>query len=156
MNTSKREQELIDAVKRGDEDRVRGLVYEYETLINTREGEIPVVLLAMHQGHRGVAQALVDLGAEVDVFTAAALNNSNRLAMAIRGQRELVNERNPDGWTPLGLAARFGATSAARLLLSLGADPTMPAADGQTPLQIAKNSGSTAVAEMLRRVTGGG
>ena len=154
VDRSKREQALIDAVKRGDEDRVRGLVYEYEGLINTREGGIPVVLLAMYHGHRGIAQALVDLGADVDVFTAAALNNPNRLAMAIRGQQEFVNAHGPNGWTALGLAARFGATSAARLLLSLGADPTIPAADGQTPLQIAENEGKTAIVEMLQRAIG--
>ncbi len=156
VDRSNREQGLIDAIKRGDENRVRGLVYEDERLANASDGKVPAVLLAMHHGHRGIAQALVDLGADVDVFTAAALNNPTRLAMSLRGQLNLVNAHNSEGWTPLGLAARFGAIAAARLLLSLGADPTIPAADGQTPLQIAENEGKTAVVEMLRRVTGNG
>ncbi len=139
VDRTAREQELIEAVKQGDEDRVRGIVYEYEALADTKVEGIPVVLLALYYGYRDIAQALVDLGADVDIFTAAALNNANRLAMALRGRQDAVNSHSPDGWTPLGLAAYFGAESSARLLLATGADLMLRSTNptGNTPLHAA-------------------
>lgn len=115
-------QELIDAVKAGDEDRVRAFVAGNEQLVNVKDGETPIVMLATYYGHRRVAQALVDLGADVDVFTAAALGNADRLAMLLNANPDHVNAYAPDGWTPLALAAYFGQAAAARLLLAAGAD----------------------------------
>jgi len=115
-------QELIEAVKAGDEDRVRALVAGNERLANARDGELPIAMLAIYHGHPRIAQALVDLGADVDVFTAAALGKADRLAMILNSDPGLVNAYAPDGWTPLALAAYFGNREAARLLLASGAD----------------------------------
>jgi ankyrin repeat protein len=115
-------QALIDAVKAGDEDRVRALVAMNGELVNARVGELPVVMLAVYHGHRGLARMLVDFGADVDVFAAAALGNVDRLAMILNGAPRLVHAHAPDGWTPLALAAYFGHRAAARLLLASGAD----------------------------------
>jgi ankyrin repeat protein len=91
-------------------------------LVNARVGELPVVMLAVYHGHRSIARTLVDFGAEIDVFAAAALGNVDRLAMILNGAPRLVNAHAPDGWTPLALAAYFGNRAAARLLLASGAD----------------------------------
>jgi ankyrin repeat protein len=115
-------EELIEAIKAGDGERVRGLVAIRPALANARAGEIPVVMLAVYYGHRGVAQTLIDHGADVDVFAAAALNKADRLAMLLNADREMVNAYSADGWTPLALAAYFGARDAARLLIASGAD----------------------------------
>src|SRR5688500_16638037 len=108
-------QQLIDAIKTGDDDRVRALLAEDETLANTRSGELPVVMLAAYYGQRAVAQTLIDLGADVDVFTAAALNKADRLAILLKGNGDLVNSHSHDGWTPLALAAHFGSRESTKL-----------------------------------------
>jgi len=115
-------EQLIAAIKAGDDDRVRALLAEDETLANAKQGELPLVMLATYHGQRGVAQTLIDHGADVDVFTAAALNKADRLAILLKHDAESVNRHSPDGWSPLALAAHFGSRAAARLLLTAGAD----------------------------------
>jgi ankyrin repeat protein len=117
-----REQELIDAIKRGDEDRARAIVSLDPAMADTRAGDTPIVMLAMYYGHRSMARGLVDLGAKIDIFSAATVGNADRLAMVIGENRAAVNSWSADGWTPLALAAYFGNRDAARLLLAAGAD----------------------------------
>lgn len=117
-----RAQELIEAVKRGDEERVRAIVSMQPELADTLAGDISITLLAIYHGHRSIARALVDQGASVDIFTAAALGNADRLAMLIASDRASVNSWSTDGWTPLALASFFGQREAARLLIAAGAD----------------------------------
>lgn len=124
-NTSGRavhELELIEAIKRGDEERARAIVSLSPELADTQAGEIPVIMLALYHGQRGIARGLVDQGATVDVFSAAALGNADRLAMLIAGNRAALNSWSSDGWTPLALASYFGQREAARLLIAAGAD----------------------------------
>ena len=77
---------------------------------------------AIYHGHRTVAAALVELGAEVDAFAAAALGDLAALQLALSQQPDAVNAFAYDGWTPLHLAAFFGAVGAATLLVDAGAD----------------------------------
>jgi ankyrin repeat protein len=132
-------EQLINAIKAGDDDRVRSLLAEDETLVNAKSGDLPVVMLAAYYGQRTVAQTLIDHGAEVDVFTAAALNKADRLAILIKHDANLVNTHSPDGWTPLALAAHFGSAASARLLLTAGADVGLRSKNstGNTPLHAA-------------------
>jgi uncharacterized protein len=115
-------EELIEAIKAGDEERVRALIATGEELVNVRSGDTPAVMLAIYHGHRSIALALVAHGADVDIFTAAALGNADRLAILLKGRNHIVNTCSPEGWTPLALASYFGWPPAARLLLSVGAD----------------------------------
>lgn len=117
------EQQLIDAVRAGDEDRVRAIASLAPDLIDTEVDGAPVVRLAIYHGHPRVAQALADLGARLDVFTAAAMNKADRLAILLRESRDGANGWSADGYTALALAAHFGALHSARLLLAVGADP---------------------------------
>jgi uncharacterized protein len=114
-------EQLIEAIKAGDDDRVRMMLARDETLVNAKHGDLPVVMLAAYYGQRDVAQTLIDHGADVDVFAAAALNKADRLALLLRDP-DAINSHSPDGWTPLALAAHFGAQASARLLLVAGAD----------------------------------
>ena len=132
-------EQLIDAIKAGDDDQVRRLLAGDESLVDARIGDLPVVMLAAYYGKRAVAQTLIDHGATVDVFTAATLNKADRLAILLKNDPDAVNRHSHDGWTPLALAAHFGSREAAKLLLTAGADLAIRSknATGNTPLHAA-------------------
>src|SRR5260370_31071066 len=113
---------LIEAVKEGDVTRVKALIGEAPALASARlpSGESPV-MAALYRGHYHVIAALVDAGAEVDVFVAAATGRTGDLRRVLN-DRAAVNAWADDGWTPLNLAGVFGRGDGARRLLDAGAD----------------------------------
>jgi ankyrin repeat protein len=72
-------------------------------------------------------QALVDADPSLAIFAAAmqpvAPGETAVLEELLAANRSLVNAVSQDGWTPLHLAAFFGAAEAARALLNKGASP---------------------------------
>lgn len=113
---------LIDAARAGDEARVRAIVAGHPRVVHARlpSGESPLMTAIYHR-HTAVATALVELGAELDVFASAALGHLDGLNRALR-EPEAAHAYAYDGWTPLHLAAFFGHLDAARMLLDAGAD----------------------------------
>ena len=140
----------MDAIKAGDDDRVRTLLAGDETLANAKQGELPAVMLAAYYGQRAVAQTLIDHGADVDVFAAAALNKADRLALLLRDP-DVINSHSHDGWTPLALAAHFGSRESAKLLLAAGADHSVRSKNptGNTPLHAAVAGKRHDIVELL-------
>jgi ankyrin repeat protein len=115
-------EDLIDAAKSGDLARVRSLiaVHPHVAVQRLPSGESPL-MAALYRGHRDVVAALIDLGAELDVFASAATGHLAALEQAVQQPDALIAVAY-DGWTPLHLAAFFGQLEAARLLLDAGAD----------------------------------
>jgi uncharacterized protein len=114
---------LFEAIKAGDLGRVRDLLEADPTLVDARtEGGVSAVVVAAYYGRGAIADLLVARGAALDVFAAAALGDVDRLVALIGTDRQLVESRSPDGWTPLHLAAHFGQPAAARALLDAGAE----------------------------------
>jgi ankyrin repeat protein len=107
---------LIAAAKAGDLGKVRGLLADNFLLASQRlpNGESPL-MAALYRGHHDVVAAIVEAGAEIDVFAAAALGRIEDLRRAIK--EETVDAWAYDGWTALHLAAFFGHLNAARVLL---------------------------------------
>jgi ankyrin repeat protein len=68
-------------------------------------------------------QALVDADPALAIFAAAMQGDTARVEELLAGNRSLVSAVSPDGWTPLHLAAFFGAADVARALLNKGASP---------------------------------
>jgi ankyrin repeat protein len=113
---------LIQTIKEGDVGRVKAILDEAPLLASARlpDGESPV-MAAVYRGHREIVAALLGAGADVDVFAAAAIGRTDDLRRALK-EAGAVNAYAYDGWTPLHLAAFFGRTDAARILLDAGAD----------------------------------
>jgi ankyrin repeat protein len=111
---------LVEAAKAGDLGKVRTLLEGNFLLASQRlsNGESPL-MSALYRGHHDVVAALIDAGAEVDAFAAAATGRIDDLRRQIT--EDTVNAYAYDGWTPLHLAAFFGHLEAARILLDAGA-----------------------------------
>jgi len=129
---------LIELAKSGDVGKVRELLAADPRLARERlgTGETPL-MAALYRGQRDVVAALIDAGAEVDVFAAAATGRIQDLERTLTTQP--VNAFAYDGWTPLHLAAFFGQTEALGVLLKSGADVNAVSANSlrNTPLHAA-------------------
>jgi ankyrin repeat protein len=114
--------DMLTAAKRGDVETVRRLMTSDPSLAGALggSGETPV-MAALYRGHRSVVDALVDGGAPIDIFVAAALGRMAELENALNAGAPAVNAVAYDGWTPLHLAAFFGHRDAAARLLEAGA-----------------------------------
>jgi ankyrin repeat protein len=85
-----------------------------------RDGTTPV-MFALYQGHPDLARALAARVGELGLAEAAALDGAARVRVLLGAGAE-VDERSPDGFTPLQYAAFFAAPDAAAVLLDAGAD----------------------------------
>lgn len=144
-------EKLVAAAKAGNVDAIRELIAEHPKLIVQRlpTGESPL-MAALYRGHDAAVAALIDLGAELDVFAAAATGRLDGLRMAL-AQPGAVNAFAYDGWTPLHLAAFFGHIDAAEMLVSAGADLNAISRNSlkNTPLHAATAARHVAIALML-------
>jgi uncharacterized protein len=112
---------LVQSAKSGELGKVRTMLAENFLLASQRlpSGESPL-MAALYRGHHDVVEALIDAGAEIDIFAAAAIGRMADLRREVAD--ETVNAYAYDGWTALHLAAFFGHLDAARLLVEAGAD----------------------------------
>src|SRR5208282_6605082 len=76
---------------------------------------------AVRAGDLARVKELVAADPSLAVFAAAILGDTEQLTELLAANRSLVGLLSNDGWTPLHLAAFFGKTEAARLLLNKGA-----------------------------------
>ena len=76
---------------------------------------------AIRAGDSSRVAALVEADPSLAIFAAAIMGETARIEELLTGNRSLVSLLSTDGWTPLHLAAFFGKTDAARLLLNKGA-----------------------------------
>lgn len=99
--------------------------------INARRADgISAVLLAVYYGQREAAQVLVDRGAHLSIFEAAAVGEVNAAQSALEEDPAAINSFSADGFQPLGLAAFFGQKAVAELLLRAGAQVNTTSRNG--------------------------
>ena len=120
--TTETERELFLAIQASDAAQVRSLVQADPALLRAVSpmGVSPV-LFATYYSRHDMARVLIELGATLDVFEAAAVGDAARVQERLDGGAD-VNAVSPDGFSPLGLAAFFGRTEVARLALERGAN----------------------------------
>ena len=145
-------EDLWLAICEGDHALIESIVKDRPELARGRTDEgVPWTLAAVYRGHSGVADLLLRHGAELDPFTAAALGRTDQLAVLLDRAEASVEDRSPDGWTSLHLAAFFGHRETAAMLLDRGADLGARSQNeiANTPLHAAIAGGRNAVAELL-------
>lgn len=143
---------LTDAAKAGDIAEVNRLLAADPSLVNAREanGETPLIA-ALYRGHRHVVDRLIEAGASVDLFAAAATGRIDIAERELAASSDAVNQHAYDGWTPLHLAAFFGHASLAERLLAAGANPNAVSQNSlqNTPLHAATAGKHSEVALLL-------
>jgi len=115
--------DVFSAIDAGDEATAIALLRAEPGLAHVPgpRGATPV-LHAMYHDRVALAGALA---AEVDALglaDAAAIDATDRVRELLAADPDVADARTPDGFTPLQLAAFFGAPGAARLLIEAGAD----------------------------------
>src|SRR5438876_2829833 len=114
---------FIDAIKAGEFERVKAMVSAEPTLIDARSrtGE-SAILTAVYHRQKEIVNLLVARGVAMNVFEACAAGEVERVERLVESEPSRVNTFSVDGWTPLHLAAFFGHTKIAELLLAHDAD----------------------------------
>jgi ankyrin repeat protein len=135
---------FFEAVRNGNDMAVDTAIAAHEELLRVRDGAgLSAVLVAAYAGHIKLAHRLAELVAGtpdgLDVFEAAAIGDGRVVRTLLSSERASADDRGPDGYTALHLAAYFGQLEIARLLLGRGADPNAVALNESrvTPLHSA-------------------
>lgn len=114
---------IIGAIKAGKREHVRELIAEDPSRARARDNTgVSALMLARYYDGPELVDLLRPSAGDLDVFEAAALGDTQRLAEVLDDEPDLVNGYAPDGFTPLQLASFFGQPEAVRVLLERGAE----------------------------------
>jgi ankyrin repeat protein len=129
------EQAFFDAIKAGNVDEVKRLAKETPAALQARDASgASAILAAAYNMKPDVVNALIELGAPVDIFEAAVLGKVDRIREILTSSPARASEHAPDGFTPVALAAFFGQPAAVKALIAAGADVNTAA---KNPLKVA-------------------
>ena len=139
---------LMTAARTGNVDVVE-LLLAHGADANAKEGSQgqTALMWAIAQGHSDVVKTLIDSGADVHASTDIRHRRVNTETSGFG--REILDEVDMGGFTPLLFAARIGDLDTARFLLDAGASAREIAPEGSTVLMVAAHSGHGAVAALL-------
>ncbi len=140
------------ALEHGDLARLRELLAENPTLVHARdEQNVSLVLRARYRQNQEAVALLLALGPELDLFTAAALGKSERVAEILEHDYGAAQSFQGDGFTALQLACFFGQPECARLLVERGANVEAVSKNGMElrALQAAAAGHSAEALELL-------
>ena len=145
-------QALSEAIHAGDTARARALLGQDAALAHASDADgVALLMKAIYFGRAEIIDLLIERGAEVDIFAAAALGKVERLRALIQADPQLIHAYSPDGWTALHLAAHFGQREAVEVLLAAGASVQARSQNGMrnTPLHAAMPGGKSEIVEVL-------
>ena len=145
-------QVLSEAIRAGDLAQARALLEQDAALARARDADGLVLLMkAIYFGRAQIVDLLIERGAELDIFAAAALGKVERLRALAQADPQLVHAYSPDGWTALHLAAHFGQREAVEALLAARASVQARSKNSMqnTPLHAAMPGGKPEIVEAL-------
>jgi ankyrin repeat protein len=152
MSSVSRTEPFFAAIQAGDLDPLTALVASEPELLDTSHSSgLSPLMMATYYRQPAVVDLLLGLGAEPDLFSAAALGQTERLVALLAAEPALVSARSSDGWTALHLAAHFGQSAAVELLLARGAEVDARSSNpmANTALHAAAAGRHTAVVQLL-------
>ena len=144
--------ELFTAIGAGDPEAVRMLLDYAPELANARHASgLSPLMMATYARQEAVAALLLERGAELDLFAAAARGEDERVEALLAAEPELSKAHSADGWTALHLAAHFGRAETVAFLLIRGADVNARSSNAManTPLHAAMVGRHREVVELL-------
>ncbi len=126
--------EIFDVIRAGDVARLTALVAADSAAVNVRseKGYTPVLIAQYHRKPDCLA-VLLAAGPVLDIWDAAAVGATARVAELLDADPALLNAYSADGFFPLALAAFFGHPDTVKLLLARGADVAQAA---RNPMKI--------------------
>jgi len=144
--------DLLNACRRNDLERVRSLVAADPTLLMRQapSGETPL-LAALYAKSGETACWLTGQSWPRSAFEAAAVDDVARLKELLDTDPQVADTFSADGWSPLHLAAFFGAHRAAAFLLARGASHQLLSTNSManTPLHAALAAKRLPLTELL-------
>lgn len=144
--------DILGAIQSGDLELLRQFIARDHAAASARDTNgVSALMNALYRGRQDMVEVLLDAGVTLDIFEAAALGNSVRLAQLLSLDGTAVNAVSPDGFTALHFACFFRQEDSARQLLNAGADPAAVARNNMKvqPLHSAVAARQRAIAEML-------
>ncbi|MBO0870733.1 MAG: ankyrin repeat domain-containing protein [Micromonosporaceae bacterium] len=121
--------DIFATIRAGDAPAATRLLVAEPGLARTRHKGGPTpVLFALYHHYPELAEALASVSGELDLAEAAALDRVDRVRELL-ADGAAVDGRTPDGFTPLQLAAYFGAPATVELLIAAGAEVDAVAAN---------------------------
>ncbi len=124
--------DLINAIQQNDIPLVEKILASDPTLVNARTDDgISMVMLAQYYGRAEIVQMLIAHNAQIDLYDASAIGETERASGWLAMQPSLANTFSPDGFTPLGLASFFGHLDIVNVLYMYHADPNIASNNAQ-------------------------
>ena len=137
------------AARAGNTDVVELLIAKGANVNAKDKHGATALYIAALRAHPAIAELLIANGAKLDIFTASAVGNIERVTAFLRSDPALVNAKGPGDFTPLYFAAASGQNAVTELLIIRGAVINAKNHVGSTPLHAAAGQNHSAIAELL-------
>jgi ankyrin repeat protein len=157
MHATSKEQQLLDAVKKGNVEQVQQLLdAKADPNKADKEGKTPL-WWATHNSNKDIVRMLLNAKANPDVSSKdgitplfqAVLSKNKDIIQILLAAKADPNIAHKDGRTPLWLAAGDGYKEIVQMLLAVKADPNRADKYGRTPLRMAAKDGHKEIVQML-------
>lgn len=142
--------EIHEAAELGNLERVKACLLQDPKQINSVDAKgLTLLVRAARSGKQEIVEFLLASGATEDIFGAAIVGHTDKVAAFLKQDKRLVNAKDIGGKAALHWAAFYGQTKVIELLLAEKAEVNMLDEDGFTPLHWAAIFNKSDVVKVL-------